>query len=178
MLFSLPLFAVTPIKNPQVTLEWDSPADTDIVKYIVYWGNASGDYLTTVEVTPPTLPGVPATTTLIKDLTPNTTYYFIVTAVNSAGLESLPSNEISWTSPKRPGAPRNLRIKLVKNEQGQLRMQLEVETAPMATVSIEASPDLNSWERIGEAVSNEEGIASFIDEDSDKFSQRFYRAGI
>lgn len=77
------------------TLLW-APATTnsdgtplsDLAGYRVYYGTASGNYTTTVDVSDPA-----ATSAQIDGLTPNTTYYFAVTAYDSSGNESSFSNE-------------------------------------------------------------------------------------
>ena len=72
-----------------VTLAWDSNDESDLAHYLVHYGTTSGIYPDTVTV------GKESTTTTINGLAPATTYFFAVSAVNSAGLESLPSNEVS-----------------------------------------------------------------------------------
>lgn len=61
-----------------------------------------------------TVPGNPTsildvglqTTAVVSDLLPGTTYYFSVTAYNTSGDESLPSTEVSYTTPGTPpGGP-------------------------------------------------------------------------
>lgn len=71
----------------QVSLSWNSvPLATS---YNIYWS-------TTEPVTPANGTRAKSTSTLVshKQLTANTTYYYVITAVNSAG-ESLPSVQVS-----------------------------------------------------------------------------------
>jgi len=75
-----------------VTLEWDANTESDLAGYKVYYGTASRTY-----GTPITLGKV--TTYTVTGLTPGTTYYFAVTAYNTAGLESGYSNEVFATIP-------------------------------------------------------------------------------
>jgi hypothetical protein len=75
-----------------VTLLWDPPnAESDIAGYRLYYGTASGNYSQSTEVGN-------ATTTTVSNLAVGQTYYFVVTDFNTAGLESLPSNEVSYTA--------------------------------------------------------------------------------
>jgi len=81
-----------------VKLVWDPNSETDLAGYKVYRGNSSRTYGTPVSLTlaqsnHPT-PGYTAT-----GLTPGATYFFAVSAYNTAGLESGFSNEVSTTIP-------------------------------------------------------------------------------
>ncbi len=76
----------------QVTLAWDPNPESDISGYRLYYGFSSGSYLTNIWV------GNVTNYTVIE-LTQGVTYYFAVTAVNTANLESDPSNEVSYSVP-------------------------------------------------------------------------------
>jgi hypothetical protein len=84
--------------NPatSVTLSWDAPTTntdgtplTDLAGYTVYYGTVPGNYTRTMAAGN-------ATTITISNLSPGT-HYFAVTSVNSAGTESVSSNEVSKT---------------------------------------------------------------------------------
>jgi len=72
-------------------LAWDPNAESNLAGYKVYVGTASSVYGTPVDV------GL-VTTFEVINLTKGQTYYFAVTAYNSAG-ESGDSNEVSKTIP-------------------------------------------------------------------------------
>ncbi len=72
-----------------VTLQWDPNTETDLAGYKVYYGTASRTYGAPVTI------GLQTTYT-VTGLTAGT-YYFAVTAFNTAGLESGFSNEVSTT---------------------------------------------------------------------------------
>jgi hypothetical protein len=86
------LVALTPLASlatGTVTLAWDpSPGTNIIANYNVYYGAASGTYTNTVSA------GT-NTTVSISNLVEGTTYYFAATAVDTAGLESDYSTEVS-----------------------------------------------------------------------------------
>ena len=79
----------TPAFAGDVTLEWDANSEPDIQEYRFYLGNSSRNY------GPPVTVGNQTSHTA-SNLTPGT-YFFAVTAVNLAGLESGFSNEVSAT---------------------------------------------------------------------------------
>ena len=84
----------TPI--PGVTLAWDAVPvtgnpDTDAAGYYLRFGFAPG-----AENTPVDVGNVTVWTLPIQSAT---TYYFVVTAYNTARVESPPSNEVSYSSP-------------------------------------------------------------------------------
>jgi hypothetical protein len=75
-----------------VTLAWDPSQGSNIAGYTLYSGTTSGTYTQTTSA------GLSTTGTL-TNLAAGTTYYFVVTAYDTAGLESAPSNEVSFTTP-------------------------------------------------------------------------------
>ena len=74
-----------------VRLAWNPGTSSGIAGYRVHYGTSSGSY--------PQIFNVGSTTTVtVSGLIPGQTYYFVVTDYNTVGLESLPSNEVSFTS--------------------------------------------------------------------------------
>ena len=84
--------------NGQVTLRWNKNLDLDFLRYRIYSGTSPNP---TARVDS-TTGGVIDTTATITGLTNGTTYYFRVTAVDSAGNESGYSNEVSATPASPP----------------------------------------------------------------------------
>ena len=86
-----------------VSLAWDANSEPDLAGYRVHYGTTSGIYTGTIDV------GnfIEAT---VPNLTVGTTYFFAVTAYDTAELESEPSNEVSVTiaPPPPPMPPVNL----------------------------------------------------------------------
>ena len=81
-----------------MTLAWTPPTQntdgtalTDLVGYKIHYGTASQTYTETVSVDNPGI-----ATYVVQNLAAGT-YYFAVTAYNSAGTESLLSDEVSAT---------------------------------------------------------------------------------
>lgn len=74
-----------------IGLTWAPNSEPDIAGYRIYQGNQPGQFNKQIDV------GF-STVAVIDSLTPGTTYYWYVTAYNSADLESLPSNVVTITT--------------------------------------------------------------------------------
>ncbi len=79
-------------QNSTVSLAWDPDTDSNVTGYLIYYGTSSGNY------TQPVSAGLSSTGTL-SNLSPGTIYFSVVTACYGNGLQSPPSNEISFTAP-------------------------------------------------------------------------------
>ena len=95
---SLAPFSVTvnQVGLGSATLSWTPPTQnsdgsplTDLTGYKIYYGNESGNYQTSIQIDNPGI-----AIYVVEYLTPNT-YYFVLTAINSSGVESRFSNEVS-----------------------------------------------------------------------------------
>src|SRR5690348_16634209 len=85
----LPLLCVAAASQIQaaqnVALAWNPSNGPGLVGYRLHQGTSSGSYTQTLDVGN-------ATTAALSNLQAGSTYYFTVTAYNSAGVESSPSN--------------------------------------------------------------------------------------
>ena len=77
-----------PTTNGTASLTWQPSTDTNLAKYNLYMGTQPGIY------GPPVSVGLNTSYTA-GNLTGGKTYYFSVTAVNTAGAESSRSNEVN-----------------------------------------------------------------------------------
>lgn len=84
-----------------VTLAWDPSADTNVVGYALYYGTSSGTYPNRVDVGS-------VTNATVSGLQEGVVYYFVATAYDAASLESLPSNEVSYSVPVSVNQPPTL----------------------------------------------------------------------
>src|SRR4051812_1530169 len=73
---------------------WNASTDPNVTGYNLSYGTTSGRYSKTINAG--------AATSTSVSLTPGSTYYFVVTAYNSIGLQSLPSNEVSLSVSNSP----------------------------------------------------------------------------
>ena len=78
--------------DQSVTLAWDANPEPDVSTYLVYYGTSSRQYLYSTNVGN-------VTTATVYGLAEGVTWYFAVTAVNTSGLESNFSNEVTNAIP-------------------------------------------------------------------------------
>ncbi|MEI6674811.1 MAG: discoidin domain-containing protein [Verrucomicrobiota bacterium] len=86
------VFAATPPGTASLSLAWNPNPETDIASYQLSYGTSTGSH-------PSALNAGAATTATATGLMEGTTYYFVVTATNLAGLQSQPSAEIFYQIP-------------------------------------------------------------------------------
>jgi hypothetical protein len=110
ILFIFLACAVTEAKTVSYTLTWDANFEPDLAGYRVYMATKIGGPYDMQR----DLPGVPASPSYNGDITVTddkiTTFYFVVTAYDTSGLESDYSNEVFKEVDNRtpPAAPQNL----------------------------------------------------------------------
>jgi hypothetical protein len=88
ILISFLLLPSSGLYAAQVTLAWDSSTDPNVTGFRVFYGTSSHSY-------PFNNDAGKNTTFTISNLRDGATYYFVVTAYNSSGIESQFSNEVS-----------------------------------------------------------------------------------
>jgi len=84
------------IEAAVVTLAWDLSSSPNIAGYRLHSGTTSGVYSQTSELGN-------ATSTLVSNLVTGKTYFFVVTAYNTMGVESALSDEVSYLAPPTTG---------------------------------------------------------------------------
>lgn len=103
LLFSLWLLAgaLAASAAASISLAWDASPDSDVNAYRLYWGPNTGQFTNHYSLGN-------VTNAVFTNLTAGAKYYFVVTALNVAGAESDPSNEINFQVPVTP--PKQLRV--------------------------------------------------------------------
>jgi hypothetical protein len=145
------------LATQNVTLAWNPSVSPNIVGYDIYYGGVSGIYTNEIiagNVTNITVPS----------LLGGTTYYFVVTAVNSSGIQSSFSSQLPYTLSMAPavGLP-------VFSTSG---FSFTVTGASGSNCVIQVSTNLINW------VPLETNAVpfQFTDSNANHFSRRFYRA--
>ena len=85
---TLTLTAGTSASNT-ASLAWSANTDSDLAGYKVYAGTSSGHYAAPITTLPKT-----TTSYTVTGLQTGTTYFFVITAYDNAGNESLHSSEV------------------------------------------------------------------------------------
>jgi hypothetical protein len=136
------VLAGAPMKSSavqSVTLTWNASTSHDIAGYNVYYGSASGNYTNVISVGN-------VTNATISGLSEGTCDYFVVKARNAVGLESLPSNEISYTVSERF----LLAIQTVCLTGTPASVLVTATGATPAQWALESSSDLKNWSTAAE----------------------------
>jgi Fibronectin type III domain len=79
-------------KTGSVTLAWDAPRGKQVIRYRVYYADITGHKAAKAKSLDVGL----TTRAVVPNLVVGHTYYFTVTAFNSKGRESLPSNLVKY----------------------------------------------------------------------------------
>jgi fibronectin type 3 domain-containing protein len=103
------LFVATGAFANTVKLAWDRNVEPDVTGYNVYRSTTAGSGYVKVNATVVAQPASGAVPTYTDQTPLNQKYFYVVRAVNQAGLESGNSNEVS-ANPLPPGSPTNLNI--------------------------------------------------------------------
>jgi hypothetical protein len=110
IILSLSIWAASGQVTNRVTVAWDANPETNIVEYVVHYGEGLVISPTPIEVSAGT-----NTQQVIDPLAWETDFFFYVTAKNDVGLESDPSEVLLYTTPPEPvppAAPGVITIKL------------------------------------------------------------------
>jgi Fibronectin type III domain len=157
-------FCFTPMAwaDQAITLAWDASTDPAVMGYVVYYGTASGNYTTRMDV------GTNLTVT-ITNLQPGLTYYFAITDYNDAYFESAPSGEITYLVP-------GILLLTAATNSPNASKTLSFPVVPSHWYEVQSSTNLQDWRTLwqsGVATSND--WVQFTDEESGKISPRYYR---
>jgi hypothetical protein len=141
-----------------ITLAWTGSPSPAAIGYLIYYGTASGQYSSCVDVGN-------VTTNTVQGLAGATTYFFAVSSYDTNGVESSLSNEISYV----PG-PSTVGISATATGQ----IALTVNGLIGQSYEILAAQTLTNWVVIGTVTLGASGSAVFTDTKAVRFPTRFY----
>lgn len=152
----------TPLQAAQtVTLAWEPSPDSTVTGYNMYYGVASGTYTNLVDVGNASSGSIPG-------LVEGTTYFIAATAYSILGLESIFSNELSYTVPT---AVAKLQIRAAANNQVVLTVTGQIGR----TYDLQVTQGFTTWTVIGTVTVGASGSLEFVDPNAANFPARFYR---
>ena len=121
-----------------VELAWNPSPSADVVGYNVYYGTASGNYFSVINVDN-------VTEAQISGLADGVTYYFAVAAADSVGNESVLSEEVAYTVPLPP--PVTLVAQAFAEADGQpAYMVITTPDSVFGWWEMDCSTDLQNWD--------------------------------
>jgi hypothetical protein len=149
VLFLSFLCLATSAKN--VTLAWDPSTELDVISYNLYYGEtASGPSILSTRIPQITIPNLLA----------GHSYYFYVTAVNSAGLESDPSEQIDYTVPfSQPVGTLHLEAPVMLGDQ--VILSAQGTAGQTYTIQTAQSIDAATWSELGRVVAGPDGLIEY-----------------
>lgn len=151
-------FACSLISARGGTLTWDPSPDADVAGYYLYSGTNSGTYTQRIDL------GSTTSTNLAGLALGSSTYYFVITAYDSNGFESDPSNELVYIEP----APVTSDLDTAN------KLHLLFPVAAGQSYDIQCSTTLTNWFTLITIFSPTNGTYDFLDANF-AGSQRFYR---
>lgn len=149
-----------------VTLAWDPNPEPNIAGYVVYSGQQSETYTQRTEVGN-------VTQATLSNLQPGITYYFTVAALNTLGLESDPSSEISYAVPDfGPPRPRLLSI----STPIQRKIMLTWTSVPGSTYRVAYKNDLSDtdWVDLSQNITATASTTSWVGPLSSSVRSKFF----
>lgn len=151
-----------PVKAVPCTFEWDPSPDNTVAGYALYC-SAVGSSVTN------RFDAGNATTITVINLDTDAKYSFYVVAYNASGVESIPSNVLSYSPPGMS------HFQAAKAADGTMKLQFRV--ASSAPCRVEFTPTLNppQWQTLSTAYSDIYGNVSIVDPLTGNPAARFYR---
>jgi len=155
------------LADQSVTLGWIASPSPQAAGYAVYYGTSSGSYDSRMDAGTNTIASV-------TNLSAGLAYYFVVVSVDADGVESIPSNEVSFTTPAPGAPPAFTAISLVS---GRLVMAWNAVPGQAYQIQFKKSLEERDWIPLGGVVRVAHALATFTDNPIAD-SQRYYRIAI
>ena len=159
------VFAVgtLPLKAAPITLAWDLANDPAVQGYGIYYGLTNQPAINYVHA------GTNLSVTLF-DLRANAGYQFYAVSYDTAGNESVPSNQLLLTPPVLS------RVRIARLVTGDFRIALRAAPGSVCKVEYTDTPDSSTWQPLSPATADANGNVTVLDPASPPRPARFYRA--
>ena len=145
------------------SLSWDASPDLTVAGYNIYFGGASGVYTNMIAVGN-------QLSAVISGMDEGGTYYFVLTAFDALGLESIYSNEATYFVPPSVTA---LNLQIGGAAGGAFVLTGAGRSGH--TYEIQATTNFTDWTVIGTQTVGTDGVFAFSDSTAPNFPNRFYR---
>lgn len=165
-LFATALFCsagtVSAIVADPIMLGWNAASDVSVRGYVIYYGATNQ----------PTTNRIDTGTNLtvkINNLQAGVTYKIYATSYNTAGIESLPSNQILLTATAIP------KLKIARQANGSMRLDYRMSPGAVCAVQFSATMKPGSWRTLTNVTADVAGSIIAQDFSAAQVMQRFYR---
>ncbi|MGB8369888.1 MAG: hypothetical protein ACLPYZ_17320 [Limisphaerales bacterium] len=145
---SIPLPA-SAVQN--VTLTWNPSTSPDVVGYDICYGPACGTCTNKISVGN-------VTSATVSGLQEGACVYFVVTTRASSGLESLPSNEVSYNIPDLA----ILAIQTIQLHGSPTSVTITATGAIPSEWALESSPNLTTWTTVTEGTNSQVNVSLVV----------------
>ena len=153
----LSLLTLSARANQNVLLSWQTNVDSTIAGYNVYYGTSSRTYDVKISAGN-------KSSEVISNLLSGSTYYFAVTAYDIFGVESLPSDEVSYTVPlvTVSNPPVNLSMRSIRADATTKIFSITSSGAAPTNWTLQASTDLHTWNSISTGTNSSIAVSVVI----------------
>lgn len=154
-----------------ITLGWNAASDVTVRGYAIYFGRTNQTVNTRLD----------AGTNLscsISGMVVGVTYRIYAVSYDALGIESLPSNQLTYTPtiPAVTNAPPRLQI--ARQANGSMTLSFTTGTNSTCAIQFAATPTAKYWQTLTNVTANQVGAVIATDISASRVPQRFYRVAL
>jgi len=154
-----------------VTLGWNAAADPAVRGYAIYYGRTNL----------PTNTRINSGTNLSCTMTGlfvGVTYRIYAVSYDAQGIESLPSNQLTFT-PTMPAATNPPpRLQIARQSNGSMKLSYAAGTNTTCAIQYASTPTAKYWQTLTNVAANQVGDIIALDTTASRVPQRFYRVAL
>jgi hypothetical protein len=154
-----------------IKLGWNAATDMAVRGYAIYYGRTNLTATTRINA------GTNLSCT-ISGLLVGVTYRIYAVSYDAQGIESLPSNQVTFT-PITP-APTNVppRLQIARQTNGSMTLSYAAGTNTTCAIQFAATPTAKYWQTLTNVAANAAGNIIITDTSASRVPQRFYRVAL